>query len=323
MEYRILGKTGLKVSAVGLGCWQMAGTAGGGKGWTGTSDKESIAVIHHADEIGVNLLDTSASYGGGHSEEVMGKALIGRRHKFIIATKARPVTDDPDEEKARRRIIEICEGSLKRLQTDYIDVLQLHAIPHEDTMPAVMDTLESLVKQGKVRWCGISTNDTWVIRKLLSLGNLAVIQVGYNMINRGGETALKLAIEEDLGTLIRVPLASGALSGKYFNVTPKLADADLRQSRFTTERAISALRRLSELLFLTEGGKRTMVQAALRFVLDTEGVTSVIPGAKNRAQLDENAGAMDVPPLTPEERARAAAIAGEVGSMSGFGVIQS
>ena len=137
-----------------------------------------------------------------------------------------------------------------------------------------------------------------------------MLQVGYNLLSRSGEAALRLAKAENLGTLIRVPLASGALSGKYF-ADRKLDDGDRRTDRFTSEKAEATFKKLSELLFLTERTNRTMVQAALRFVLDTEGVTSAIPGAKNRKQLRENAGAMDVPSLTAAERARAIEIVDE------------
>ncbi len=310
MDYRILGKTGLKMPSVGVGCWQMGGLVGG-SGWAGTTDEESIATIHRAEELGVNLLDTAPTYGDGHSEEVIGRALKGRRDRFVLATKARPIADDPDEDKARQRILDLCEGSLRRLQTDVIDVYQLHAVPHEATMPAVMEALADLKQQGKIRWFGISTNDTDAIRKLLALGDLATVQVGFNLLSRSGEEALRLAKAENLGALIRVPLASGALSGKYFNVR-QFEDGDRRRERFTSEKAAATFSKLSELLFLTEGDRRTVVQAALRFVLDTEGVTSAIPGAKNRKQLEENTGAMDVPVLTEEERARAIAIADAV-----------
>ncbi len=319
MEYRILGKTGLRVSAVGIGCWQMAIDGSWG---TGGTDEESIATIQHAETLGINLLDTSASYGGGHSEEVIGRALQDRRDRYIVATKVKPVTDDPDEDNARQQIVQICEASLKRLQTDYIDILQLHRDPHEQTMAAVMDALADLKRQGKIRWFGISSNNTQVIGQLQALGELAVVQVGYHLINRGGESTLAHAKAENLGTLIRMPMASGALTGKHFNKEPSLTGNDLRKSRFTSEKGVAAFKRLAELLFLTEGGRRTMVQAALRFVLDTDGVSAVIPGARNRKQLEENAGAVDVPPLTPDERSRAMLIAGEVSSFSSLGVIQ-
>ena len=308
MEYRTLGKTGLKVSAIGVGCWQMGGMVNGA-GWTGTTDAESIATIHRAGDLGVNLLDTAEGYGAGHSEEVLGKALQGRRDQFIIASKVRPITDDPDEKKARDRIVTACQGSLQRLQTDHIDVYQLHAVPHEQTMPVVMETLAGLKEQGKIRWFGISTNDADAVRKLLALGEISMIQVGFNLLARSGEDALKLAREENLGTLIRVPLASGALSGNYFDNNDQLDANDRRQDRFGSEKARATFQKLSELRFLTEGGRRTMTQAALRFLLDTPGVTAPIPGAKNRQQLEDNIAAASVPALSEAERARAMAIA--------------
>jgi len=316
MEYRILGKTGLEVSTVGVGCWQMGGLAGSDSGWTGTTDAESIATIHLAKEIGINLLDTAEGYGKGHSEELIGEATQGVRDHFVIATKVRPITNDPNAEKAKQRIIDACEGSLKRLRTDRIDVYQLHAIPEESTMPIVMDTLAELKKQGKIRWFGISTDDATAIEKLLALGDLATVQARYNIRDHSGESALQLAQKENLGTFIRGPLDSGALSGKYFNIRPELDTKDRRLDRFTSDKAVRTFEKLSELLFLTEGTSRTMVQAALRFILDTEGVTAVIPGAKSRKQLEENAGAMSVPSLTPDERARALEIAN---SVEGFG----
>lgn len=312
MEYRVLGKTGLKVSTIGVGCWQMGGLAGADSGWTGTTDAESIATIHRAKELGINLLDTAEGYGQGHSEEVIGEATQGIRDDFVIATKVRPITDDPDEGRARQRIMEACDGSLKRLRTDRIDVYQLHAIPEESTMPVVMDTLAELKAQGKIHWFGISTDDANAIQKLLSLGDLATVQARFNIRDRVGEAALQLSRKENLGTLIRGPLDSGALSGKYFGTRPDLDNKDRRLDRFTSDKAVCTFEKLSELLFLTEGTDRTMVHAALRFVLDTEGVTAVIPGAKSRAQLESNAGAMNVPPLTLEERARAIAIADSV-----------
>jgi aryl-alcohol dehydrogenase-like predicted oxidoreductase len=316
MEYRILGKTGLKVSTVGVGCWQMGGLAGSDSGWTGTTDEESIATIHLAKEIGINLLDTAEGYGRGHSEELIGEATQGIRDHFVIATKVRPITDDPNEDRAKQRIVEACEGSLKRLRTDRIDVYQLHAIPEESTMPIVMDTLADLKTQGKIRWFGISIDSVDAIQKLLALGDLATVQARFNIRDRVGESALQFAKKENLGTFIRGPLDSGALSGKYFNVRPNLDGKDRRLDRFTSDKAVRTFEKLSELLFLTEGTNRTMVHAALRFVLDTEGVTAVIPGAKSRAQLESNAGAMRVASLTDEERARAIEIAD---SVEGFG----
>ena len=228
----------------------------------------------------------------------------------MIATKVAPRSDDPDEP-IQQYIARNCEGSLERLQTEYIDIYQLHGEPDEADMPAIVEALTRLVEEGKIRCFGISTYETEVMRSLMALGDLAMAQIGYSIVNPVGKAGLRFAVEENLGTLIRVPLAQGALTGKYFDSLSRLDTLDRRHERFDNPRIHSALRKLSELSFLVAGGKRTMVQAALRFVLDTPGVTSVIPGAKHRAQLEENAGADCVPPLTADERMRALAIGRE------------
>lgn len=309
MEYRVLGKTGIEVSSIGLGCWPMAGMAGGAN-WSGIDDEESIATIQHAESLSINLLDTANGYGAGHSERIIGRALRGRRNRYVVATKVAPRSDDP-EEPLQRYIARNCEGSLERLRTDYIDIYQLHGEPDETGMPAIVEALTRLVEAGKIRCFGISTYETEVMRALMALGDLSMAQIGYSIVNPVGQPGLQFAEAHHLGTLIRVPLAQGALTGKYFDSLSVLDPEDRRHERFDNPRIRSALKKLSELSFLAEGGKRTMVQAALRFVLDTPGVTSVIPGAKDRAQLEENAGADNVPPLTADERKRALAIGEE------------
>ena len=309
MEYRVLGKTGIEVSCIGLGCYPMSGMAGGAN-WTGIDDDESIATIHHAESLGINLLDTANGYGAGHSERIIGRALRGRRDRYVIATKVGPKREDPGEP-VQRYITRACESSLERLQTDYIDIYQLHGEPEEADMPALVEVLTRLVDEGKIRCFGISTYETEIIRSLMALGNLAMAQIGYSIVNPVGLAGMQLAVEENLGTLIRVPLAQGALTGKYFDSLSRLDQADRRHPRFDNPRIRSALKKLSELSFLVEDGSRTMVQASLRFVLDTPGVSSAIPGAKNRSQLEENAGAAHIPPLTVDERSRALAIGSE------------
>lgn len=303
VEYRILGKTNIKVSCIGLGCYPMSGMASGAN-WTGIDDKESIKTIQHAESLGINLLDTANGYGGGHSERIIGEALQGRRNRYVIATKF-PAKLDNSVEPIGRYIARACEDSLERLRTDYIDIYQLHGEPEETEMPAVIIALERLVVEGKIRTFGISTYETDVIRSLIALGDLSIAQIGYSIVNPVGLAGLQLALDENLGTLIRVPLAQGALTGKYFNSLSYLDTEDRRYQRFKTPRIRAALKKLSELSFLTENGSRSIVQAALRFVLDTPGVTAVIPGAKTRVQLEENTKANDVPKLTDDERSRA------------------
>ena len=209
MEYRTFGKTGIEVSRIGLGCYQMGGTHGGG-GWPGMDDGESVRTIHHAETLGVNLLDTAEGYGAGHSERIIGRALADRRSRYVVATKVAPPVDGDSEADARNRVQTACAGSLQRLGTDYIDIYQLHGVPPSELMPAVAEELTALQQAGKIRCWGISTNDADTMRELLGLGDLAMAQVGLSIVNPTADDALALALEANLGTLIRVPLGPGS-----------------------------------------------------------------------------------------------------------------
>ena len=327
MNYRRLGQTGLEVSEVALGAYPIARQQQRADGtlevWSGASDDESIALIHRAQELGVNLLDSAEGYGGGHSELLVGQALKGRRDKWVIATKVQPNRgvdkDAKDEGAVQARIVSACEDSLKRMQTDFIDVYQLHSIPYEWAMPAVMAALAKLKDEGKIRWYGISTNDQAAIEKLQNFGPVHVLQIGYNLLERSADTLLHWAKEQDMGTLIRVPLAKGQLTGKYFGENAQeIPENDLRYERFQRPEVQEGLKKLPELLFL-QNEKRSMVQAALRFVLDHPGVSCVIAGAKNREQIEANVMASDLAPLTEVELERALPIADQVGTARWIG----
>ncbi len=322
MHYRTLGQTGLQVSEVGLGAMPFGGMVtqadGTQFGWSGTDDQELIALVHHSEELGVNLLDTAEAYGDGHGEAVIGEALQGRRDKWIIATKVRPNqgidVDTPDEAAVRKRITEACEQSLQRLQTDYIDIYQLHAIPYSWAMPIAMGTLAQLRDAGKIRWYGISTNNREAIDQLRAHGSLHVLQIGYNLLERHADALLHWAQAENMGTLIRVPLAKGMLTGKYSGPQAVAMPAgDHRYERFQRPVTVDGLQKLPQLGFL-QTPTRSLVQAALRFVLDHPGVSSVIAGAKTRQQIEENIGASALPALAPDERASAMAIADTIGT---------
>jgi aryl-alcohol dehydrogenase-like predicted oxidoreductase len=287
-------------------------------GWSGTDDQELIALVHHSEELGVNLLDTAEAYGDGHGETVGGEAMQGRRDKWIIATKVRPNqgidADRPDEAAVRKRITEACEGSLQRLRTDYIDIYQLHAIPYPWSMPIAMEALAHLRAAGKVRWYGISTNNREAIDQLRAYGPLHVLQIGYNLLERHAEALLQWSQAENIGTLIRVPLAKGMLTGKYSGPQAVAMPAgDHRYQRFQQPVTVDGLQKLPQLGVL-QTPTRSMVQAALRFVLDHPGVSSVIAGAKTRQQIQENIAASALPALAPDERARAMAIADTIGT---------
>ena len=317
MNYRTLGQTGLQVSEVGLGAMPFGGMVtqadGTAFGWTGTEDQESIALVHQCEELGVNLIDSAEAYGNGHGETVIGQALQGRRDRWIVATKVNPNQGSdattPHEDAVRQRLTEACEQSLQRLQTDYIDLYQLHRIPHVWAMPVVMATLAELRQAGKIRWYGISTNDREAIEQLRASGPLHVLQVGYNLLERDADALLRWALAEDIGTLIRVPLAKGMLTGKYSGPEAvSMPPGDHRHARFNQAATREGLSQLTQLGFL-QTPERSMVQSALRFVLDHPGVSCVISGAKTRQQAGENAKASDVSALTPDELARALPLA--------------
>ena len=322
MKYRTLGQTGLRVSEIGLGAFPISGMRrqedGTRFGWTGTKDAESIALIHRCEELGINLIDSAEGYGDGHSEVLTGKALRGRRDKWIVATKVQPNAGiDPesrDVSAVRRRVTEACELSLKRLAMDHVDVYQLHAVPFEWAMPTVMGALEELRQAGKVRWYGISTNDRQAVEKLRTFGPVHMMQVGYNLLERSADGLLHWSKAENIGTLIRVPLAKGQLTGTYFGTEARaIPENDVRYERFNKPETVDGLKRLPQLLFM-QNRTRTMAQAALRFVLDHPGVSCVIAGARNRRQVEENADTVEMPPLTDAELERAIPIADTIGT---------
>jgi aryl-alcohol dehydrogenase-like predicted oxidoreductase len=222
--------------------------------------------------------------------------------------------ETPDEAAVRKRITAACEQSLQRLQTDYIDIYQLHAIPYPWAMPIAMATLAQLRAAGKIRWYGISTNNRQAIDQLRVYGPLHVLQIGYNLLERQADALLHWARSENMGTLIRVPLAKGMLTGKYSGTQAvAMPPGDHRYERFQRPVTVDGLEKLSQLGFL-QTPTRSLVQAALRFVLDHPGVSSVIAGAKNRQQIEQNVGASAVPPLASDERARVMAIADTIGT---------
>jgi len=320
VKRRRLGGTGLEVSEIGLGGFPISGmwkqADGSAYGWTGVEDGESVRLIHRGEELGINLVDTVEAYGNGHSEEVVGQALKGRRDRWVVATKVSPnrglKSEGGDEAEAGRIITSACDASLQRLSVETIDLYQLHAVPHEWAMPAVMEALAALKEAGKVRYYGISTNNRAAIEKLQAYGPIHVLQIGYNLLERDAGDLLDWARTSDIGTLIRVPLAKGMLTGKYFSKGPDaLPENDVRYERFQRPESLDALKKLPDLAFL-QNPRRSMVQAALRFVLDHSGVTCAIAGAKTLGQIEENAGSSNLPPLTDEEVARAVEIASEI-----------
>lgn len=315
MQYRILGKSGLKVSPLGLGCWAIGGPfwkKGQPVGWGQVNDPDSIRAIHHALELGVTFFDTADVYGCGHSEQVLGEALAGRREQVILATKFGQEFDaqtrevigyNPSPEYARRA----CEASLKRLSTDYIDLYQLH-IKTLEPEPALilMETLEKLVGEGKIRFYGWSTDDPGRARLFAGGEHCTAIQMRLNVLEGEAET-LSVCEQFNLASINRGPLGMGLLTGKFKLDTVIPAD-DVRSRRpaFGEERSVylDKLERVREIL--TQDG-RTLAQGALGWLWARSKNNIPIPGFKTIAQVEENINTQQYGPLTGDQMSHIAA----------------
>src|ERR1039457_3644921 len=311
MGNRAFGKTGWRVSRVGLGCWQFGGAImrdGKPEGWSGISDEESTATIKRAVELGINFFDTADMYGGGRSEEVLGRTLkeIGHRDRHYIATKAGFWHDDQEHRthnESKDYILRACDASLRRLQTDHIDLYQCH-LWHTEHWTEFLDAFETLQKQGKIRFYGVSTNRFNMIRHFDERKHLASVQANYNLLDRQAEQdILPYCRERGIAFIARGPLARGKLSGR-FTKNQKFEADDIRNqwledgNRESFERDVDTVDRLKP---IAEKYGFTMAELAVKFVLTHVAVTTTIPGTKNRNQLERNVAASILPPLTRDE----------------------
>ena len=297
MQYRTLGKTGWQVSTVSMGCWGIGGQ------WGPVAEDEAIRTIHAAIDRGVNLLDTADAYGLGVSEELVGKAVRDRRDKVYIATKvgnfARRV-GSPLAYDTPHHVYLCCDASLGRMKIDTIDLYQCHIGDLAD--PTVfLEAFERLTEQGKIRAYGISTNSLSVAQAFNRTGTCAAIQLNYSLINRGAaHDLLPWCKENNIGTLIRGPIAQGVLAGKF---TPETRFDDSVRTGWNAgagrERFLSQLAQVEPWKGLARPG-RSLAQIALAWVLANPAVTCAIPGAKNVEQMESNAAAADIT-LTEEE----------------------
>lgn len=318
MQYRMLGRTGLKVSEVGFGAWAIGGPAKLGDveiGWGEVDDAMSLRAIEAAYDAGVTFFDTADAYGAGRSEVLIGKAFKSKRDRVVIATKVGNRTTAAGEwvkDFSKQWITEAIEASLTRLGMDYVDLYQLHS--GTDTAQyrdETFEALNALKAAGKIRYYGISVgpcaHGPWVIRNTPA----DTIQVVYNMLEREPEAELlPLAQERGIGIIARVPLASGFLSGKFTPDT-QFAPNDHRSRTYPPEKIRQMVGQVAKLDFLTEGKSKTLAQAALQYCLAHPAVSVVIPGAKTPEQARANAAASDGVLLTPQEVARARAVLAE------------
>ncbi len=304
MRFRILGKTGLKVSEVGFGGWQIGGDAYGNS-YGPTDDKTSIAAIQRALELGCNFFDTADVYGHGHSEELLGQALCQKRDDVILATKVGgDFYHGPPRMNFSPDYIEFAlTKSCERLQTDHVDLYQLHNPPTAFLKnESIFRVLEKLKEKGKIRHYGLSIHDPQEGIQAIRTGHPEAIQVVFNILRQEAKNQLfQVAKENGVGIIAREPLANGFLTGKY---TPDntFTTGDIRH-HFPRNYILNLVVAAEQLHFL-ESKTRTLAQAALRFALDQAEVSTVIPGIKSPQQADENLTASELPSLTGEELMR-------------------
>jgi aryl-alcohol dehydrogenase-like predicted oxidoreductase len=314
MDYRLLGRSGLKVSTITLGTMTFGGQ---GKfaavGNTGLADARRL--IDTCLDAGVNLIDTANVYSNGASEEIVGEALGGKRpHGVLLATKARfPMGPSPnDEGLSRYHLIRECEASLKRLRTDVIDLYQVHQWDGQTPLEETMEALDTLLTQGKIRYAGCSNYSGWHLMKSLAvsernhLTRFVSQQIHYTLQAREAEyELLPIALDQGLGVLVWSPLAGGLLSGKHRRGLP--AQDGTRQTQGWIEPPIYDEERLwlivDELLAISKDRGVSAAQVAIAWLIGRNAVSSVIIGARNQAQLEDNLKAADLT-LSTGERAR-------------------
>ncbi len=303
---RKLGKNGVEVSALGMGCWAIGGPAaraGNPIGWGKVNDDESVAALRRAFEIGVNFYDTADIYGCGHSETIVARALGDKRDQIVIATKVGNTFDEEKREALGSNgdpayIREACEQSLRRLKTDYIDLYQFHVGGYDlEKAPEVLAVFEELVDAGKVRAIGWSTDDPQRAESWAHSPHCAAIQQNFSIFGGNAET-LEVCEKHGLASILRGPLGKGLLTGK-FSPDSQLPDDDIRRGwNFKDGDQAETIKRLESIRDVLTSDGRTLAQGALGWLWARSEAMIPIPGFKSVAQVEENAGAMQFGPLS-------------------------
>ena len=314
MEYRELGRTGWKVSTISFGAWAIGGT------WGDVRDEESLAALQRALDLGVNFFDTADVYGDGRSEQLLAKLRKERNETYYVATKAgRRLDPHIASRYNRENLTAFVERSLKNLEMEALDLLQLHCPPTEVYyMPEVFDALDGLVKAGKLRFYGVSVEKVEEGLKAIEYPNVQSVQIIFNMFRqRPLDLFFGEAQRRRVGILARVPLSSGMLTGKMsressfhkddhrqFNRQGESFDRGETFSGLDYEVGLQAVQELRTLV----PADTTMAQMALRWILMSPAVTCAIPGAKRPSQVEENVGAADLPALSDETMTQVGAV---------------
>jgi aryl-alcohol dehydrogenase-like predicted oxidoreductase len=320
MEYRTLGRTGVKVSPLCLGCMNFGGA---------TDEDDAIEIIHRALGEGINFLDTANVYNGGRSEEIVGKAIQGRRDDIFLATKVHfRMGDGPnDRGNSRYHIMQQVEASLRRLQTDHIDLYQLHRPDPDTTMEEQLSALNDLVRQGKVRYIGTSTFPAWQMCESLWISDVygferfVCDQPPYSIFCRYPERRVFPYLRKHgYGCIPWSPLAGGWLAGKYrrgqdIPEGSRAERGDWDMDTPEAQRKLDAVEKLDE---LAEELHATLSQMALAWTLTNPAVTSPIIGPRTMEHLEDNLGALDVQ-FTAEALSRVDEIVPPGENLMGYG----
>jgi aryl-alcohol dehydrogenase-like predicted oxidoreductase len=312
MEYRTLGGSGLKVPVLTLGTATFGGGSEFLRKWGASDVREAQELVTICLDHGCTMFDTADGYSAGLSEEILGQAIKGRREGVLIATKTgMPMGTGPnDKGTSREKIIRSCEASLKRLGTDYVDLYQLHAFDALTPIEEMLHALDSLMRAGKIRYCGVSNYSGWHLMKMLALADRHGLprpvthQVYYSLVAREFEWELMpLGLDQNVGTLVWSPLSGAKLSGKVGR--HKQAPADSRVATDASwdvpqDRLFAVTDVLEE---ISEESGHSVARLALAWLLTRPTVSSVVIGARNADQLRDNLAATDVA-LSPEHVSR-------------------
>jgi len=294
MEYRILGNTGLKVSAIGVGTWQLSGPLtldGQEDGFPDPGEDAVIAMIRACGELGINFIDCAEVYGAGEGERRVGKAISGRRDNWIISSKfglrrgqGGKRIRDPNPNNIRTSL----EATLRRLATDYLDVYLYHSSPNEKQIADGATVLQSLKQQGKIRHCGISTNDFRVLQQLVAHNAVDVVMFSQSLLTHSPQI-LQLIKKQNLGGIVRGALESGKLSGRYFRDAPKLGEHDIRKRTFDA----TDLTRYAVYERLVPTGA-SMATFSLRYLLGFDTTHTIVLGGRTISHYQEALSAFSV-----------------------------
>src|SRR4051812_20635314 len=311
MEYRDLGRTGWRISSISFGAWAI-----GGRDWGGADDAASMRALHRAIDLGVNFIDTADVYGDGRSERLIAELRRERGEQIIVATKAgRRLPAQVPEGYNRENLTAFVERSLKNLETEALDLLQLHCPPSAVyEMPEVFGLLDDLVSAGKVRYYGVSVERVDEAIRAAQYPNVQSVQIIFNMFRvRPAEEFFPIARDKRIGILARVPLASGLLTGKLAP-NSQFAPTDHRAfnrkgeafdmgETFSGVDYATGLRAVDDLRDFVPSGA-TMAQLALRWILMFPEVSAAIPGARTPQQVEDNLRAAELPPLSTTQMER-------------------